>query len=69
MISPLTGGKVKEVITFERKVFKNYNIIIPVRYYLYEQSKDSFSIIDYVTEQIYHFGIQNNDKTEPKQYV
>lgn len=46
MISTLTGSKVKKVITFERKVHKENNFIIPLRFYKFEDKGNSFSITD-----------------------
>ena len=62
MISPLTGGKVKEVITIERKVYKDDNFIIPVRYYICEDTGEQFTTSDQDTELMNQLEMKYNEK-------
>ena len=62
MISPLTGGKVKEVITFERKVYKDDNFIIPVKYYICEDTGEQFTTSDQDTELMNQLEMKYNEK-------
>ena len=62
MISPLTGGKVKEVITIERKVYKDDNFIIPVRYYICEDTGEQFTTTDQDTELMNQLEMKYNEK-------
>ena len=43
MISPLTGGKVKEVSTTEMKLFRKEEYLVHVRYYVCEDTGEQFT--------------------------
>lgn len=51
MVSPLTGGKVKEISTTEEKIFRKEKFRVHVRYYICEDTGEQFTTTEQDTLQ------------------